>query len=539
MISHIHIRNFAIIEHAEIEFKEGLNIITGETGAGKSIVIEAISLALGSRADTAFVRSGKDKAIVQLVGSHHGEEYILTREISAAGKNLCKVNGEIVTLSHLNQICKKLADIHGQYDHQSLLNPEYHIKLIDLYKKDGIEPVKEKVATLYRHFKDASEKLKELHSNASENAKQREFMAFQLDEIQKSDLVEGEDDALAEKISLLQNSEKIYENLASAYELTNGETSPTLSNIRKALDLIGEVSSFSGELTAIQQQMAETYYTLEDLCNQLRDSRDQVLFSPEDLNHAIARMDLLENLKRKHGRTIPELIQYGNELEEKLLEVENIDEKATQLEQQCKKYEAELASECKRLSSLRKEVASELENKVRLELEELNFNDANLSMVFNTSDGYTQNGTDQVEFMISTNKGEKLKPLSKIASGGEMSRIMLAFKKIISDYDAIPTMIFDEIDSGISGITASIVGKKLKQIAKKHQIICITHLPQIAAFGKHNYKIEKESDDQETYTTVVPLDHTEKIREIARLLGGINITDTTLESAKELVNLSK
>lgn len=539
MISHISIRDFAIIENVEIDFHEGLNMITGETGAGKSIVIEAISLALGSRADTAFVRSGKEKAIVQLAGTHKGEEYVITREVSAAGKNLCKINGEIVTLGHLNLLCKKLADIHGQYDHQSLLNPEYHIKLVDMYKKDSILPAKQQVAAIFSQYRDITGKLKRLVADAAENQRKRDFMAFELEEIRKADLTAGEDEALEEEITVLQNSEKIYENLSGAYELANGEEFPALGSMKKAIDMIGQIEEYSKELSDIHQQMSESYYIFEELCSQIRDFRDRTVFSPEDLDRSIARMETISALKRKHNASLDEIIAYGEELENKLAQVENIDTIKAELTQLQEKCEADLKLACETLSNLRKEAAAELEGKILSELAELNFKDAQLSIQFQKSMEYTDSGTDIVEFLISTNKGEKLKPLSKIASGGEMSRIMLAFKKIVGDYDEIPTMIFDEIDAGISGITASIVGKKLKQIAENHQIICITHLPQIAAFGAHNYKIYKESDDSNTYTTVIQLRPDEKVEEIARLLGGLNITDITLQSAKELIEASK
>ena len=538
MITHISIRDFAIIENVEIDFHEGLNIITGETGAGKSIVIEAVSLALGSRADTAFVRSGKEKAVVQLVGYLKGQEYIITREVNTSGKNLCKVNGEIVTLSHLNLICKKLADIHGQYDHQSLLNPDYHIRLVDMYKKDSIEPAKQKVSAIFMHYRDISSRLRQILAEESENKRKRDFMAFELDEIKKADLISGEDEQLEETINLLQNSEKIYESLAGAYELLNGEEYSSLTGTRRAMDMLGSITGYSQNLADIHGQISDTFYQLEELAGEIRDMRDRTVFSPDELNQAISRMDLLDNLKRKYNMSIDELIAYGSELEEKLSYVENIDQMKEELSQLKHRCESDLADASSELSHLRKEAAKELEAKILSELEELNFKDAQLSIEFTSSEEYTSSGTDIVEFMISTNRGESLKPLSKVASGGEMSRIMLAFKKIVGDYDDIPTMIFDEIDTGISGITASIVGKKLQQIAEKHQIICITHLPQIAAFGAHNYRIAKESDDSSTYTTVLHLRPEEKVQEIARLLGGINITETTLKSAKELIEAS-
>ncbi len=539
MITHISIRDFAIIENVEIDFHEGLNIITGETGAGKSIVIEAVSLALGSRADTAFVRSGKEKAIVQLVGTIMGTEYIITREISSSGRNLCKVNGEIVTLAHLNLICKKIADIHGQYDHQSLLNPDYHIKLVDMYKKELISPAKQKVSAILRHYREISGQLKRLLAESSENQRKRDFMAFELDEIRKAQLIPGEDSELEEKITLLQNSEKIYENLAGSYEILNGEEFSSLTALRKSMDMLSDISGYSGNIADLHQQLSDAYYQIEEISSEIRNMRDRTVFSPEELNQAIARMDLLDGLKNKYDLSVEGLITYADELEEKLSFVENIDEMKKDLTELQKKCESDLNKACAELTELRKAAALELEEKILAELAELNFKDAQLSIRFDTASDYTDNGTDVVEFMISTNRGEQMKPLSKIASGGEMSRIMLAFKKIVGDYDEIPTLIFDEIDAGISGITASIVGRKLMQIADNHQVICITHLPQIAAFGSHNYKIAKESDESSTYTTVLHLREDEKIHEIARLLGGLNITDTTLQSAKELIEASK
>lgn len=538
MITHISIRDFAIIENVEIDFHEGLNIITGETGAGKSIVIEAVSLALGSRADTAFVRSGKEKAVVQLVGTLMGQEYVITREVSTAGKNLCKVNGEIVTLAHLNLICKKIADIHGQYDHQSLLNPDYHIKLVDMYKKDQIEPVKQKVSSIFMHYREISGQLRRLLADESESKRKRDFMEFELNEIRKAELIPGEYEQLEETITLLQNSEKIYESLANAYEILNGEEYSSLTGTRRALDMLGMITDYSQNLSDIHSQLSDAFYQIEELSDEIRNLRDRTVFSPDELNQAIGRMDMLDSMKRKYNLSIEEIIAYGKELEEKLSYVENIDQMKEELTQLHRKCESDLSEACQELSQLRKEASAELEEKILTELEELNFKDAQLSIQFRTASEFSDNGTDIVEFMISTNRGEALKPLSKIASGGEMSRIMLAFKKIVGDYDDIPTMIFDEIDAGISGITASIVGRKLKQIAASHQIICITHLPQIAAFGAHNYKISKESDDNNTYTTVLHLGSDEKIQEIARLLGGMNITETTLQSAKELIEAS-
>ncbi len=539
MIKHISIRNFAIIEKTDIDFHDGLNIITGETGAGKSIMIEAVSLALGSRADTAFVRSGREKATIQMIADYKGTEYIITREISAAGRNLCKVNDEIVTLGHLSMLCKKIADIHGQYDHQSLLNPEYHIRLVDLYKKDIINPAKEEVAALYESYASLRNELKALVTQANKDRREKDFMEYEFRELEAAQLRVGEDDELEDEISLLQNSEKIYDNLSNAYMISCDDEYSVQTALKKVSDLLAETGEFSQELSELSSRMSELYYEFEDACHSIRDCRDRTVFSPEDLDTAIARIEVLNKLKNKHGRSIAELIEYRDELGEKLSRIENSSDIKEKLESKLLECRKALIIACNRLSEARKASAAELETKITSELQQLNFNDADFHISFSTADSFSAAGTDIVEFMITTNKGESLKPLSKIASGGEMSRIMLAFKKIIGDYDEIPTMIFDEIDSGISGIAASIVGRKLKEIAQNHQIICITHLPQIAAFGEHNYRIEKKSDDKMTFTTVTPLSQEGKTDEIARLLGGANITDTTLQSARELIASSE
>ncbi len=539
MIKNIKIRNFAIIENTEVEFNDGLNIITGETGAGKSIVIEAVSLALGSRADTAFVRSGCDKATVQMVVDNDGSEYIITREVSANGRSTCRINDEIVTLGRLSGLCKSLADIHGQYDHQSLLNPDNHIRLVDLYRKDIITPAKDSVARLFGDYTRLNSELARLRDRSAEDQRQKDFMSYELQELREARLMEGEDEELEAKISLLQNSERIYENLAGAYQVASDSDFSLLSAMKQVSDMLAETSGYTAQLKELSERITGLYYEYEDACSEIRDCRDKTVFDPAELDIAISRADLINRLKAKHGKTIPELLEYADELEKRLSGLENTDDEIKSLETEIKKTGIALSEACSKLSEVRKEAASRLEELISRQLRQLNFNDSAFAIDFRKAESFSADGNDIVEFLITTNRGESLKPLSRIASGGEMSRIMLAFKKIIGDYDDIPTMIFDEIDSGISGIAASVVGRKLHEISQSHQIICITHLPQIAAFGTNNYRISKHSDDSMTYTTIEALDRNEKIAEIARLLGGENITETTLASAEELIDASK
>lgn len=535
MLNHISIKNFAIIENTEIDFEEGLNIITGETGAGKSIVIEAISLALGSRADSSFVRNGSDKAIVQLLATLNNQEIVITREVSSTGKNLCKLNGQIVTLTELNETCKKLADIHGQYDNQYLLNPENHIILVDNYQLDKITPIKQSFSSVFHSFIETKAKLKKLISMEQDNLKKKDFYQFEISEIDNAALLENEDVHLEEKISVLHNSEKIYDALESAYSCLSNEDFSVLSALNSSLHGIREISSYSNDLLALSDEFSDAYYKLEDVATNVRNLRDSITFSPEELDTSISRLNLIESLKKKYGSTIPEILEYRDRIEEELSLLKNYDESKLSLEKELTVLKERLIDISKSLTKVRKESAKDLEQKIQKELHDLNFQDANLEISFSTPPEIQPNGNDIVEIMISTNKGEPLKPLVKTASGGEISRIMLAFKNITCAYDNIPTMIFDEIDSGISGITASIVGRKLKDISNNYQIICITHLPQIAATGDYNYRIHKETDDKKTYTIVKKLTENEKVDEIARLLGGTNITETTKKSARELI----
>ena len=535
MIHHISIKNFAIIEQTEIVFAEGLNIITGETGSGKSIVIEAISLALGSRADSSYVRTGTDKAVIQLSGELDGEEILLTREISAAGKNLCRYNDEIVTLNRLNQIARRLADIHGQYDNQSLLNPDYHIVLVDAYRHDVTERLKEAVQKAYSQYAQIRSQLGSLLSAEKENRRKLDFLRFEADEIEKAALRPGEDQELEDRISLLQNSEKIFENIEKSYGVLTDSSPSVMDGLRGAMRSVEEIASFSSDIGAVSQEFSDVYYRLEDICRILRDIKDRLTFNPEELNDAISRLELISSMKKKYGHSIEEVLQYFDSISAQIAVIENFETNKASLEQELKTTAAALRRACAELTDARKESAAQLSDCIQKELVDLNFSDAQLEIRILPLEKPTENGMDQVEILITTNRGEPLKPLTRVASGGEMSRIMLAFKNVISSYDNIPTLIFDEIDTGISGITASIVGRKLKEISRSRQILCITHLPQIAACGDHNYRIHKESDDTSTYTRVEALNPEETVREIARLLGGATITETTLENARELI----
>lgn len=538
MITHLRIKDFAIIHELQVDFHKGLNIITGETGAGKSIIIEAMSMALGGRADKTYVRSGCDKASIQMVVNYMNEDHILTREITSEGKGLCKIDGELVTLAALNEFCQRVTDVHGQYAHQSLLNPENHIKLVDAYEKESILPAVRRVSQLYDDYTEASRRLSELISQTKESRRRRDYMEFQLNEIRMAKLSPGEDLSLAEHLEYLQNKEKIYQNLDIAYGIARTDAHSALQTLTDIQKYLKQISPVSKDAASLEDEFTDIYYRVEDLCTKIREARDKIVFSEQELRDVTLRDDFLESLKRKYGMSIDEIIELSGKLERDLLSIDNLDADIEGLNIEKNRIEEMLREETIRLTQLRKTSARTLQEKITRELVDLNFSDAKLSIQIHKLSKYTSNGQDQVEFLITTNKGSEPKPLSRIASGGEMSRIMLAFKSIIGDYDGIPAMVFDEIDSGISGATASIVGKKLMDLSLRHQIITITHLPQIAAFGDHHYRIEKKTDDHQTFTTIRPLGEREKVEEIARLLSGISISDTSVRSARELIEMA-
>lgn len=538
MINHLSIKDFAVIENTSVDFNSGLNIITGETGAGKSVVIEGISLALGARADSSFIRTGSNKAVVQLAGDLDGEEVVITREITANGKNICKLNGQLITLSELKETCYKLADIHGQYDNQFLLNPDNHINFLDQYGKTDINPLKEDVQKKYLEYSSISNQLNQLIKNQRDMKQKLDFYQFQLNEIDNLNLYIGEDEQLEAEINLLENSEKIYGSLDNAYVNTYSGATSALDSLYSSMKSLEEIQNFSKEIEEISQGFSEAYYNLQDLQNTIRSLRDSISFSPADLDLAISRMEVIKEAKRKYGNTIKEILDYREEINEALGDSIDFDHKMDSLSAEQKVALEKLLDSCNKLTSCRKKWAANLESEISNQLKELNFNNSQIEIVFKGLDKPTENGMETVEIFISTNTGEMVKPLAKVASGGEISRIMLAFKKIVSATDKIPTLIFDEIDNGISGITASIVAKKLKEIAAGHQVICITHLPQIAASGDTNYRIVKDEDNEHTYTTIETLSNDEKVKEVARLLGGTNITEITLASAKELISTS-
>ena len=535
MIDHISIHNFAIIENTEIDLKDGLNVITGETGAGKSIVIEAVSLALGARADSSFIRHGENKAYVELASDIAGEDFVISREVNTSGKNICRINGRLASLGEVQELAHRIADIHGQYDNQLLLDPAHHLELVDSYRPLQTDPVKESYTDSYNTYKKIRSEYDELIHSAAENKRKQDFYRFEIDEINKLDPKPGEDKELADRIAILENSEAIYNALYSSKELLSESDQSVLSMLGTIQTELNQVENYSDKIKDLSKAVTNTYYDLENAAEEMRAISEMTDFSPSDLDKAISRLDDIEELKKKYGPEIDDVISYRDRIEQELDTIENFDDRKAKLESQLEEAKKILMERASVLTQVRKESAALLSQAIISELRDLNFNQSKLEIEIRKAPAINMTGADEAEILMSANPGEPLKPLAKIASGGEISRIMLAIKDACGSHFDVPTMIFDEIDAGISGITASVVARKLRKNASDHQIVCITHLPQIAAAGTSNYRIYKDSDETSTYTHVEELSEEEKINEIARLLGGDNITETTMESARELI----
>ncbi|MDR0875903.1 MAG: DNA repair protein RecN [Clostridiales Family XIII bacterium] len=540
MINALQIRNFAIIKELEVAFQPGLAVITGETGAGKSVVIEAMSLALGSRADKSMVRTGSDMAVVSLLID---PETILRREVSAHGKSVCKIDGEIATLGQMAAVTAGQVDIHGQYDHQSLLVTEKHIGLLDAYGHEYTAEALEKTAEAFSSFRTAKLALSDAAAKGAASGRELDFLRYEIDEIDAARLVPGEDAEIEARVKIMQSSEKIYESLLRVYGLLSGgdgEQVSALSLSGGVRDGLAGLTSYGSEFEQMAGAGADVYFTLEELEGNVRAALERMDFKQSDLDAALSRLDQLDRMKRKYGGSIDAALAHRDKAAARISGAENRGAMMTELKKALADAEARYITEAGMLSGIRRAVAAKLERAITEQLDELNFKEARFAVSIDTDEGArAENGFDRIEFMLSANKGQPLLPLAKVASGGELSRIMLAFKSVTGDFDGIETMVFDEIDSGISGVTASIVGEKLLRMAANHQIICITHLPQIAAFADHHYLLEKSTSDSETFTTLKEIEGAARIDELARLLGGRNVTDTARENARELIALAR
>ncbi len=564
MLTHIYIKNFAIIKEIDIDLNDRLNIISGETGTGKSIVIQAVNMALGGRGSASFVADGHEKALVQLVFSLSGPErlviagipeyaqyaagsgdsdcedaeLVITREFNRNGKSLARVNGEIVTLAFLNGLTRHLVDIHGQYDNQTFLDPDKHMGILDSCGGNKLIDIRGRVTALYTEYQSTRAQLLKIRSSHAEFLRKQDFMRFEVSEIDAADLHPGEDAELSDRLKILQNSEKIFAALSESYEILSS------SGLDRCRSLMEDIAGYGSDYASISSTLSDSVYALDDICEEIRRSRDSFSFTPDEIDDVVTRLNMIDNMKRKYGGSIKSIMEYRDKCMSELEKFENTEDAEKELTQRLSALRKQILSLSEELSALRRAAADRLSADMTAELSELNFANAQFAVDISTvlnSEGapaISALGTDKVEFLFNANKGGSLKPLSEVASGGEISRIALAFKRLTNSAEHVPTLVFDEIDTGISGITASVVGRKLHEISENHQVLCITHLPQIAACGDHQYLISKDDSDERSYTTIKLLSDEERVHEIARLLGGTNITETTLASAGELLGYS-
>ena len=481
-----------------------------------------------------MIRRGAKKAVIQIAGTMEGEDVIIIRELMASGKSISKLNGEMVTLVQLRNFCRAMVDIHGQYDNQVILDPQNHLAITDRFRHSALQEDLEKLEELYGTYSQRKKSYQALRSEEAEALRQQDFYRFESEYIQNLHLYEGEDEELKEQLELMKNSEKIYSAVNSAYENLYDRDESVLSNLRTAIDSLQTIADLSEDFGNYVQTLDENYYAIADVSDALRDTRSSLNYSDEDIDQASERLSVIEDAKRKYRMSVPEIIAYGDELAGKLNIIDNFDAEIEHRKKEMDQAYAALEAQADKVSALRKENAEKLTAALSKELQDLAFANSEFDIKITRLPEIGPGGYDSMEYMISTNPGEPLRPLSKIASGGEISRIMLAFKHIISDNDSVETMIFDEIDTGISGKTALVVGKKMREIASTHQILCITHLPQIAAYGDANFQIQKNLSDQSTQTNIVPLDEEGKIHMLAGMISGDPDSPSALEAAREL-----
>ncbi len=560
MLSSLHVKNIALIESLDMEFAQGLNILSGETGAGKSILIGSIGLALGFRADKELIRTGQDKAEVTAiiedvdpVTRQKLEQYgieleedtlILSRQLQVNGKSVCRINGIIVPLNVLRLIAEDMITLHGQNEHQKLFQEETHIDFIDNYEKEKINPRKEAVADLYEEYACLKKQCSENQLNDAEKERLMDMLQFQIHEIDSAELKEGEEEALIEEKERLINAEKIATAMNSGYDALHGgydasSASSALDLIQHSIHCISQVSELSSEYGQIVDRMSDAYYTLEDVAEEIKNLGETINYDEPRLNQIEERLSLLQNLKRKYGKTVEEIERFCESAKEQYQQLESSEKNYEDLIHRFDVIKKKLYNECELLHQSRVEVCTKFEIEVNKQLKDLGMGNAvfrveiaDLPAVEEVT--FTKKGVDRIRFLISTNLGEPLKPLKKIISGGEASRIMLALKNILAQTDNVGTLIFDEIDTGISGSIAGKVALKLNGIAKYRQVICITHLAQLASFADRHFLIEKRQKDGHTITDIIKLDEKQQIYEVARLSSGSN-SKIAIQNAKELI----
>ncbi len=536
MISTLHIKNIGIIDDLLIDLNNGLNVLTGETGAGKTLIIDSLGIIAGGRFSKDMIRKGESVSFVEMCLYMPENEYaidgniIISREINTSGRNLCKINGRLVTVNELKMFMKNIIDIHGQYDNQTLMDTEFHTKYLDKFIGEEITNDLIKYNQLFTEYKELKTKLKNNYGSEIEKQRKLDLLQYQYKEIKNAKLKNGEDEDLESKRKLIMNSEKVAESL-NCVSNNLGETAiDVINDSIRALEKIEQVDEkYSKKLT----ELKNIYYDVQELARDVDDMKNDVYFDEEERNEIEERLDEIHSLKRKYGNTIADILNYEIELEEEINRIESLDEENQKTKDQIKEIEKEMDNLCANITEKRKQNSNILNSKINKELMELEMKNAKFNAKIIESDNYTNYGKSYVEFVITTNLGEDEKQLNKIASGGELSRIMLAIKTVLSDIDEVPILIFDEIDTGISGKAANSVGVKLRKISETHQVIIVTHLATIAAKGEYNYYIYKEVNHNKTNTKIKLLSEEETIKEIARIASG-EVTDIAISHAREL-----
>ncbi len=554
MLLNLHVKNLALIEESEVTFGSGLNILSGETGAGKSIIIGSVNLALGGKVSKSMLRENAEFALVELIFSVEEEaqaetlramdifpengEIIMSRKIYASGRSVSRINSETVSASLMRKVASVLIDIHGQHEHESLLAKRNHMKYLDDFAKRVLTEKKAALADVYEEYITCRKKLEEASLDAEQQAREISFLQYEMDEIDQAELKIGEDEELEADYRKLSNGRKIMEAIAECQELCAEGSENASDQIGNAVHALRTVAQFDEPLEGLAAQIEEIENLISDFNRELSGYVSELNFSEESFQQIEERLNLINHLKAKYGKTIAHILEERQSKEEKLDQLQHYEEYRLQLQEKLKNAEERLKHLCQEVTDIRMEYAKTLSEQTREALKDLNFLDVQFEMEFSRLDHYTANGWDETRFLISTNPGEPLKPLDAVASGGELSRIMLALKTVLAEHDEIETLIFDEIDSGISGRTAQMVAEKIKLTGKNHQIICITHLPQIAAMADHHFLIEKTSSADSTISNIKPLNREESIHELARMLGGVKITDTVLQNAKEMKEMA-
>lgn len=563
MLFNLHIENIALIDNLELTFENGLNVLTGETGAGKSIIIDSINVLLGQRASRELIKTGTDKALVEAlifienkdvvniinnegIKENEDNSIILSREIFRSGRNVCRINGRVVTLSQLRKIGENLVSIHGQHESKDLVDIDKHIEFLDSFAGDELINKRKEYYKLYCDLIELRKKIEALSKDDREKERRIDLLNFQINEIDGAKLKTDEEEVLDEQIKKMSNYEELIKSVSESYDLlysSDNMRSSAYDNISKAVERLSAASEIDEKLLDKYNTVLELSCQLEEVSRDICNYRDSLDYDPGLLDELQQRMDVIYNLKRKYGGSIEEILKYRDTISEELEEISTSEEQVKKYKDEYKNKEIEMHKIALQLSEMRKKKAILLEKKIMKELKELNMNKTIFKVAINntnTDEGikYNKNGMEHVEFMISTNPGEPLKPLIKIASGGELSRIMLAIKNILSDVDDVETLIFDEIDNGISGQAAQKVAEKLYDVSCKKQVLCITHLAQIASFADNHYLISKYSKLNSTKTKVKKLEGNDREKEIARIIGGAQITNTTLNNSKELIEMA-